>query len=146
MDDKAEWAETNRAMDIMNFTKEEKDSLFRITAGIMQLGNIKFENVKDCANVVNKDVIGRIGALLKVDPRTLETALIKPRIKAGTEIVQRHLSAEKADDSRNALAKMLYNKERAIFVLVCGLFIDIFSSFVTFAIFLMIFDDFLMIF
>jgi len=48
--------------------------------------------------------------LLKVEPANLEQALLKPRIKAGNELVATHLSPEKASYSRDALCKALYGR------------------------------------
>ena len=42
-DDVEEWKATKHAMDVMNFTPKEQHEIDRIVAGILHLGNIKFE-------------------------------------------------------------------------------------------------------
>lgn len=102
---------TVRAMDIMNFTKEEQDSIFKIIAGILQLGNVNFEAAFGEGSAINdKDALEKASVILGVDPAKLEAGLCKPRIKAGNEYVQTHLNVEKASYSREALSKALYHR------------------------------------
>jgi len=110
IDDSEEFKATKHAMDLMNVSPADQESFFKVVCGILWLGNIKFESNKDLAEVRDKTPVNNAAKLLDVDPAGLETSLIKPRIKAGTEIVSTHLTAEKADYSRNALAKALYGK------------------------------------
>ena len=110
VNDAEEFAHTRKAMGVMGFDKNLQEDIFKTIAGIMWLGNIKFDTDKDCAVVRDKTALNSVAALWGVDAPTLEAALVKPRIKAGTEIVATQLTAEKADYSRNALAKATYGK------------------------------------
>jgi myosin protein heavy chain len=110
MNDNEEFAHTRKAMGVMGFDKNLQEDIFKTVAGIMWLGNIKFDNEKDCAVIKDKVALTNAATLWGVDPVALEAALVKPRIKAGTEIVATQLTPEKADYSRNALAKATYGK------------------------------------
>jgi len=102
---------TVKAMEIMNFTKEEQDSVFKIIAGILQLGNITFEAAFGEGSAINdKDALQKASTIMGVDAAKLEGGLCKPRIKAGNEYVTTHLNPEKASYSREALSKALYHR------------------------------------
>lgn len=92
IDDKKEYEHTIKAMEIMGFTPEERESILSVVAGVLHLGNIKFGEEKERAFLTDKTALQRAAKLLGTDPDTLELALIKPRIKAGREIVQTHIN------------------------------------------------------
>jgi myosin protein heavy chain len=110
VDDVEEFKHTVLAMKVMDFKQDEIDSVFRTVSGILWLGNIKFENNRDAAEIRDKTALNNVAQLWGVDAAALEAGLVKPRIKAGTEIVATQLSPERADYSRNALAKHVYAK------------------------------------
>ena len=44
IDDKVELDATDESFDILGFSQEEKNAIYKITAGIMHSGNCKFKN------------------------------------------------------------------------------------------------------
>jgi len=84
MDDVRELNATKAALDVLGFSKEEQDTIFRVTAGILHLGNVEFEG--DEQAVVKDDKPIKFAAeLWKVDAETLKLAIIAPRITVGKE-------------------------------------------------------------
>lgn len=56
-----------QALDIMAFSKDEQDSVFRIIAGILHLGNIKFDSAYGEGSAVNdKDALSKASDALQV--------------------------------------------------------------------------------
>lgn len=52
IDDRAEWKDTTKAMDVMGITNSEQSEVFKLLAGILYLGNVNFEdNNKDEAQI-----------------------------------------------------------------------------------------------
>ena len=69
MDDGAEWAHTLKAMEVIGLSSEEQDSIFRMVAGIMHCGNIKYASSYggEGAKIENPDVIEKICNLWSID-------------------------------------------------------------------------------
>jgi myosin heavy subunit len=111
LNEREEFEHTKEALTVMGFTPEEQDSIFRTVSGILHLGNVPIEASNgDLAVITDKTELQIAAEMFRVDPNQLELAICKPRIKAGRDIVQMHLSQEKARYSREALAKALYGR------------------------------------
>jgi myosin heavy subunit len=106
--DKAEYDVLKKALDTYKIDAEGQESIFRVVASILRLGNIEFKG--DKASIANQKEVGYVADLLQVNQQELDDALCKPKIRAGGEVVATHLSAEKAGDSRDALAKSLHHR------------------------------------
>jgi len=52
-----EFVEVTEALDCLNFSHEEKNQLFKTTAGVMHLGNVEFTSKKDKAHITNGTVV-----------------------------------------------------------------------------------------
>jgi myosin heavy subunit len=56
VDDAHEWGEVIKAFDVLNFTDEERLSLFRVIAGILHLGNVVIgQDNRDCCTFPEGD-------------------------------------------------------------------------------------------
>jgi myosin protein heavy chain len=112
MDDGAEWGHTLKAMEVIGLTNEEQDSIFRMVSGVMQCGNIKYGSSYggEGAKIENGEVLDKIAELWAVNREQFEKALIKPRVQAGREIVEKHLNKTEASYAREALCKSLYER------------------------------------
>uniref|UniRef100_A0A914Q4Q7 Myosin motor domain-containing protein n=1 Tax=Panagrolaimus davidi TaxID=227884 RepID=A0A914Q4Q7_9BILA len=89
VDDKEEMLITDESFDIMKFTADEKFDLFAMTGAIMHLGEMKFkqrprEEQAECEDQTEGDLACK---LFKVDPDKFVNALLKPRVKVGSEWV-----------------------------------------------------------
>ncbi|KAK0410838.1 hypothetical protein QR680_005352 [Steinernema hermaphroditum] len=110
IDDKEEMALTNEAFDVMHFTEAEKSDLFALTGAIMHMGELKFkqrprEEQAECEDSAEGDLACK---LFRVDPVKFVTALLKPRVKVGTEWVNKGQNLDQVNWAIGALAKALY--------------------------------------
>ncbi|TQE04769.1 hypothetical protein C1H46_009622 [Malus baccata] len=89
IDDGEEYLATRRAMDIVGISEEEQDAIFMVVAAILHLGNVEFAKGEEIDSSVIKDEKSRFhlnttAELLKCDPKSLEDALIKRVMYAGS--------------------------------------------------------------
>lgn len=104
---------TLKAMRSLGWTPEEIDRVLCVVAGLLHLGQITF-NSEENANGVNAAVIAddkilaSCSRLLGVDCEKLRTALIERVIVARGQEITTQLTAERAVDARDALAKTIY--------------------------------------
>jgi myosin-5 len=90
-----EW--TRNALTTMEFSEEDQDSVFKIVAAVMQLGNIEFDVVpveldEDTSRVaedgVSMECFARCAELLNVEEMMLTKALTTKKIQAHTEWIE----------------------------------------------------------
>uniref|UniRef100_A0A914P3G0 Myosin motor domain-containing protein n=1 Tax=Panagrolaimus davidi TaxID=227884 RepID=A0A914P3G0_9BILA len=110
VDDKEEMLITDESFDIMKFSADEKFDLFAMTAAIMHLGEMKFkqrprEEQAECEDQTEGDLACK---LFKVDPDKFVNALLKPRVKVGSEWVNKGQNLEQVNWAIGALCKALY--------------------------------------
>ncbi|XP_031488520.1 myosin-17-like [Nymphaea colorata] len=115
VDDAREYLETRRAMDIVGISEQEQESIFRVVAAILHLGNINFAKGKEIDSSVLKDDQSKFhlqmtSKLLMCDPQSLEDALCKRVMVTPEEVITRSLDPEAAMLSRDALAKTIYSR------------------------------------
>uniref|UniRef100_A0A0N5AQ97 Myosin head n=1 Tax=Syphacia muris TaxID=451379 RepID=A0A0N5AQ97_9BILA len=110
VNDKEEMQITDESFGIMHFTEEEKMDLFKLTAGIMHMGEMKFkqrprEEQAECEDQAEGDLACK---LWNVDQDKFVTALLKPRVKVGTEWVNKGQNLEQVNWAVGALAKAIF--------------------------------------
>ncbi|XP_073971326.1 unconventional myosin ID [Rhodnius prolixus] len=109
--DRANHRATVAACKTLGFTASEIDTLWRIVAAILHLGNIKFvvdpsgDEVK-----VSGGSAGKVSRLLQVTEAELCTALTERVIAARGEVMQKTHTATEAEYGRDALAKAIYDR------------------------------------
>ena len=74
---------TDSSFDILGFVKEEKDAVYRITAGIMHSGNMIFKTKprEEQAEVDNIELCEKAGFMLGISGSEYAKALCSPRVK-----------------------------------------------------------------
>ncbi|VDM42609.1 unnamed protein product [Toxocara canis] len=110
IDDKEEMQITDESFDIMHFAEDEKMDLFKLVAGIMHMGEIKFkqrprEEQAECEDQSEGDLACK---LWSVDPDKFISSLLKPHVKVGTEWVNKGQNLEQVNWAVGALAKALF--------------------------------------
>ncbi|GMS79707.1 hypothetical protein PENTCL1PPCAC_1882, partial [Pristionchus entomophagus] len=110
VDDKEEMMLTDEAFDIMKFSAQEKSDLFAVTAAIMHMGEMKFKQRprEEQAEVENIEEGNLACKLFLCDQDKFVQALLKPRVKVGTEWVNKGQNLEQVNWAVGALAKGLY--------------------------------------
>ncbi|EPS61697.1 hypothetical protein M569_13097, partial [Genlisea aurea] len=113
--DAHDYLATRRAMDVVGISKAEQESIFRVVAAILHIGNIDFGKGKEIDSSVPKDDNARFhlkttAELLMCDPVALEDALCKRVMITPEEVIKRSLDPLSALVSRDGLAKTVYSR------------------------------------
>ncbi|EFB16037.1 hypothetical protein PANDA_012269, partial [Ailuropoda melanoleuca] len=100
------------AMEVLGFSGEDQDSIFRILASILHLGNVYFEkyetDAQETASVVSAREIQAVAELLQISPEGLQKAITFKVTETMREKIFTPLTVESAVDARDAIAKVLY--------------------------------------
>ncbi|XP_061197039.1 myosin heavy chain, striated muscle-like isoform X3 [Saccostrea echinata] len=112
IDDIEEMRITDEAFDILGFTYEEKNSMYKCTGAILHMGEMKFKQRprEEQAEADGTAEAEKVAFLLGVNAGDLLKALLKPKIKVGTEIVTQGRNKDQVIYSVGALAKSLYDR------------------------------------
>ncbi|XP_071386013.1 unconventional myosin-XIX [Centroberyx affinis] len=105
--------ETIEAMIHLGINAERQRQIFRILAGILQLGNVSFSSSADESQPCNleeqsKDFLQRAAGLLCVPVEELQTCLRVRTLKAGKQSVLKPCSQSECSVRRDCLAKVIY--------------------------------------
>ncbi|XP_069684996.1 unconventional myosin-XV isoform X5 [Periplaneta americana] len=102
------------AMQVLGFTSDEQDTIFRILASVLHLGNVYFhrkqlKHGQEGVEIGSDAEIRWTGHLLHLSPDGIKRALTTKTTEARNERVVTPLSIDQALDARDAFAKALYN-------------------------------------
>ena len=104
---------TLKSMRSMGWSEDKVDNVLSIIAGILHLGQVKFEGTmseggEEIATIADEKTVSDAAKLLGVDVEKLTTALtVRIMVTRGEEI-RIDLTPDKAADARDALAKTVY--------------------------------------
>ncbi|XP_068914297.1 myosin heavy chain, muscle isoform X15 [Tenebrio molitor] len=126
VDDAEELQITDQAFDVLGFTQEEKDNIYRITASVMHMGCMKFkqrgrEEQAECDGTEEGE---RVAKLLGVEAPALYNALCKPRIKVGAEFVTQGRNVNQVSYSVGAMSKAMFDRVFKYLVKKCNETLD----------------------
>uniref|UniRef100_A0A8C4TC04 Myosin-16 n=1 Tax=Erpetoichthys calabaricus TaxID=27687 RepID=A0A8C4TC04_ERPCA len=112
MDDGEELCLTDVAFDVLGFTLEEKDSVYKLTGAIMHFGNMKFKQKprEEQADVDTTEVADKVAHLMGLNSGDLQKGITRPRVKVGNEFVQKGQNHDQCNYSIGALAKAVYDR------------------------------------
>merc|ERR1719228_2835096 len=112
IDDVEEMALTDNAFDVLGFTLEEKNSLYKCTGAIMHYGEMKFKQRprEEQAEADGTAEAEKVAFLLGINAGDLLKALLKPKIKVGTEYVTQGRNMNQVNYSVSAMSKSLYER------------------------------------
>lgn len=123
----ANWSKTRSEANVQMFNKvvdgfkslgfrdDELDSVYRILASIINLGDVDFYQTIDKDNmeqaaVKNVEQIKVVSELLGIDPADLTEALTSNSVVTKGEIITRNNTVEEAVSTRDAMAKAMYGR------------------------------------
>jgi len=106
--DEAEMEDVAKAMDILEYTSEQKKEVFRLVAGVLHMGNVKFHEKDDKAVVVNPDAIATAARLWQVNAADTEKFLTSKLIGSSKDLVLTPYTQQQATDARDAMVKRVY--------------------------------------
>merc|ERR1712087_236431 len=112
IDDNEELEYTDSAFDIIGFSNQEKWDCYKITAGVMSAGEVKFvqKGRDDQAEPGDLAFPTKVAAMFGCDVHELLKAFCKPKIKVGAEWVTKQTSCESAQNGVGAIARSTYNR------------------------------------
>ncbi|XP_058815419.1 myosin heavy chain, muscle isoform X9 [Topomyia yanbarensis] len=112
VDDAEEMQLTDEAFNVLGFTQEEKDNIYRITAAVMHMGGMKFKQKgrEEQAEADGTEEGDRVAKLLGVVTEDLYKNLLKPRIKVGAEFVTKGQNKDQVTNAVGALCKGIFDR------------------------------------
>ncbi|KAM9857023.1 unconventional myosin-XV [Aulostomus maculatus] len=112
-DDREDFRRLLNAMDILCFTPEELNSIYRLLSSVLHLGNVYFQPHQaeghEVASVVSAHEIRVVAELLQVSPEGLQKSITFKLTDTVREKIYTPLTVENAVDARDAVAKILYS-------------------------------------
>ncbi|KAM9769967.1 unconventional myosin-XV [Menidia menidia] len=112
-DDGEDFRRLLSAMDILCFTPEELNSVFRLLSSVLHLGNVYFQphqaEGQEVASMVSAQEIRVVAELLQVSPESLQKSITFKMTDTVREKIYTPLTVESAVDARDAVAKILYS-------------------------------------
>ncbi|XP_073982547.1 myosin heavy chain isoform X11 [Rhodnius prolixus] len=126
LDDKEEFMITDQAFDVLGFTQEEKDNIYKITAAVMHMGTMKFKQRgrEEQAEADGTEEGDKVGKLLGVEGQDLYKNLVKPRIKVGNEFVTQGRNVSQVSYSVGAMSKGMFDRLFKFLVKKCNETLD----------------------
>ncbi|XP_055047421.2 unconventional myosin-XV [Misgurnus anguillicaudatus] len=101
------------AMEILHFSAEDQNSIFRVLSSVLHLGNVFFERYEtesqEMASVVSAQEIRVVAELLQISPEGLQKSITFKLTETMREKIYTPLTVESAIDARDAVAKILYS-------------------------------------
>ncbi|RXM30796.1 Myosin-7 [Acipenser ruthenus] len=112
IDDADELMATDNAFDVLGFTQDEKNSVYKLTGAIMHFGNMKFKmkQREEQAEQDGTEEADKAAYLMGLNSADLLKALCHPRVKVGNEWVTKGQTVQQVNYSVGALAKSVYEK------------------------------------
>ncbi|XP_011506377.1 PREDICTED: myosin heavy chain, muscle isoform X6 [Ceratosolen solmsi marchali] len=112
IDDAEEMGLTDKAFDVLGFTQEEKDDIYKITAAVMHMGGMKFKQRgrEEQAEADGTEEGERVAKLLGCDCQDMYKNLLKPRIKVGNEFVTQGRNKDQVAYSVGAMSKAMFDR------------------------------------
>ncbi|XP_076671815.1 myosin heavy chain isoform X13 [Andrena cerasifolii] len=112
VDDGEECLLTDQAFDVLGFTQEEKNDIYKITAAVMHMGGMKFKQRgrEEQAEADGTEEGERVAKLLGCDCADLYKNLLKPRIKVGNEFVTQGRNKDQVTYSVGAMSKAMFDR------------------------------------
>merc|ERR1711892_1102493 len=112
IDDVEELTATDDSFDVLGFIKDEKDAVYRITAGIMHSGNMVFKQKprEEQAEADSIELIDKAGFMLGISGSEYAKALCSPRVKVGSEYVVKGQTVDQVSYALGAICKAMFEK------------------------------------
>merc|ERR1719367_953384 len=124
IDDKEDMMFADEAFDILGFSQQMKYDVFKNTACMMHMGNMTKDFVPvgkdEQAEIKDETNSQKVAELLGIDCEWMITYFCKPKLKVGTEWVQKGSSCTNAANSVAGIARAIYERTFRITVDKCN--------------------------
>lgn len=128
-DDSTDFMQLRRALTAMKFTSEEEESIFRIAAGILHIGNIDFVSqrvdeagvhAEGCV-VQDESALQSTSEIMQWDAEMLSKCVRFKRRQTGSETIMSPMDLQQACAARDSIAKLIYGRLFKWLVTRCNL-------------------------
>ncbi|XP_061110158.1 myosin-7-like [Conger conger] len=112
IDDAEELIATDDAFDVLGFTQEEKNGIYKMVGAIMHYGNMKFKQKQreEQAEADGTEDADKSAYLMGLNSADLIKGLCHPRVKVGNEWVTKGQNVQQVNYAIGALSKSVYEK------------------------------------
>uniref|UniRef100_A0A8C8J7R0 Myosin-7 n=1 Tax=Oncorhynchus tshawytscha TaxID=74940 RepID=A0A8C8J7R0_ONCTS len=112
IDDADELMATDNAFDVLGFTQEEKNSVYKLIGAIMHYGNMSFKQKQreEQAEADGTECADKVSYLMGLNSADLIKGLCHPRVKVGNEWVTKGQTVQQVNYTVGALSKAVYEK------------------------------------
>ncbi|XP_074506291.1 myosin-7-like [Sebastes fasciatus] len=112
IDDSDELMATDSAFDVLGFTQEEKNSIYKLIGAIMHHGNMKFKlrQREEQAEADGTEDADKVAYLMGLNSADLIKGLLHPRVRVGNEWVTKGQNVAQVTYAVGALSKAVYEK------------------------------------
>ena len=112
IDDKVELDATDESFDILGFTQDEKNAIYKITAGLMHSGNSLFKEKprEEQAEIDGTEQTDKLAYLFGINGSEWAKAMCNPRVKVGNEFVTKGQTVEQVYYGLGAITKACYER------------------------------------
>ncbi|GFV63848.1 myosin heavy chain, muscle [Trichonephila clavipes] len=112
VDDGEDMLVTDNGFDVLGFTEDEKLNIYKVTASVMHLGELKFKQRprEEQAEADGTEAGEKVAHLLGLNAGDLYKNLLKPKIRVGNELVTQGRNKEQVVYSVGALSKAMYDR------------------------------------
>jgi myosin heavy subunit len=110
-DDVKNFDRTKQALHFIGFDAQSQQSIFAAVSAVLHVGNLVIsENGEGNAVLASDKHLTAVSQLMRVEPAGIAKAMCERMITAGTDVMMKPETAEKANQCRDALAKTLYSR------------------------------------
>lgn len=107
------WKETCDGLDALGITTNTQNDIFSVLSGILWIGQLSFEGDSDKAKLSkgSDEIVDRVAKLLGADKEKLKQCFTERQSHGlGRESIVRFLNPTEAEQTRDALAKVIYHR------------------------------------
>merc|ERR1712142_758863 len=112
MDDTFEYNCTTEAFQILGFSDEERDSSYKITMGVMMMGDMVYKQKPrdEQAEVESTGIADKFSHLFGLKSNEVCQAFTRPKVKVGTEMVTKGQNVDQCNNANGAIGKAIFDK------------------------------------
>ncbi|KAK9674026.1 hypothetical protein RND81_12G206000 [Saponaria officinalis] len=109
-DDALNFLKLQEALDAVQISKKDQESVFAVLTAVLWLGNISFQSIdnENHIEVLADEALTAAASLMGCSEQDLSLALSTRKILAGKDSIAKRLTLQQAIDTRDALAKFIY--------------------------------------
>uniref|UniRef100_A0A3Q4I2I2 Myosin ID n=1 Tax=Neolamprologus brichardi TaxID=32507 RepID=A0A3Q4I2I2_NEOBR len=110
INDGADFKAVADAMKVIGFTGDEIQTVYKILATILHLGNLTFGVDGDVTLIESTKLVSVIRELLSTKEENVEKALLYRTVATGRDVIEKQHTTQEANYGRDALAKAMYER------------------------------------